>query len=915
MNSVFTRAEHCMLLTECNNVQILYQESTCIHRLFEAQVENTPDAVALIYEGREITYRRLNALANQFAHYLQRSGVGPEVLVGICMERSLEMIVGLLGVLKAGGAYVPLDPTYPQERLVFLLQDARIALLVTHKRLLLELAGELSKYTERIIGLDANWEILAQENEENVTSEVDVHNLAYVIYTSGSRGKPKGVLITHKNLFHSILAHMRCHEPVTCLLLLVPFVFDVAAGSIFTTLCQGGTLVLPRTKFELEMSYLASLIAQYHVSDLMWTPFPYALLIEQAEAKALSSLRTITIGGEPLPKRLLERHYELLPQATLFNAYGPTETTIWSSVYQCQPQQTGVTVPIGRPMPGTQIYLLDSTMHPVPVGVPGELYIGGDGVARGYLNNSRLTAEKFMLDHFSNRPGAQLYRTGDLACYHPDGNIEFLGRIDQQVKIRGFRIELGEIEAVLEQLTGIRQAVVVAREDTPGDKRLVAYIIADQEQKLSLSSMQKILAEKLPVYMLPAAFVLLDALPLTINGKIDHRALPPADSTNTLRAGTRIAPRTVTEEQLCKTMATLLGLDEVGIDDNFFLLGGHSLLGTKLIAHISEIFAVNLTTRSLLDAPTVRALAHVVEQLVLTKVNTIDDGAGENGVARVSVVAVQPGIKSKTPFFFFHGDPNEGPFYCFKLAQLLGTDQPFYACAPYRFVSGEALPTFEAMAIAHVEAIRAVQPEGPYLLGGFCNGALVAYEVAHQLLAANQRVDLLFMVDPVPPAHRKWVRNISIFLPKLFRMQQEWQLDWFLRSRYVYRYMRFPEERKYYHKHMTVSGRHLSRFAILKALILPSAYALHENWFDLYRWLVAAYEPPAYPGKVTFVWTDKNGSGQRAWSLILKASCREVHILDSGHLNWVVERLDDLAELLRTSLAQRRRIAKDSHIG
>ena len=619
--SRLTEAERYRVLVEWNNTQTPYPEEKCIHQLFESQAARTPDAVALSIEGQEMTYQELHALSNQLAHYLRKLGVGPEILVGICMERSLEMIVGLLGVLKAGGAYLPLDPAYPQERLTLLIQDAQISLLVTHKRLL----AALSNYAEQIVGLDTDWEILAQESAEHVTSGVEAHNLAYTIYTSGSTGKPKGVLVTHQNIVHSTFARIMYYSPVDNLLLLPPFIFDVAAGVIFGTLCQGGKLVLPRVGSELELSYLTALIAQHRISHLTWATFLYTLLLEQVKTHDLTSLRSVTIGGEPCPRDLVERHYELLPQVPLFNEYGPTEATVWCSVYRCQPGHPNAVVPIGRPIPNMQIYVLDAHLQPVPVGVPGELYIGGNGLARGYLGAPEMTASRFIPNPFSDRPGDRLYKTGDMARYLSTGDIEFLGRDDQQLKIRGFRIEPGEIEAVLKQLPAVRQAVVVAREITPDDKRLVAYIVAAQEEALSATHIRSALIEKLPEYMQPSSIVLLDTFPLTPTGKIDSRALPMPDKTNTLRDETLVAPGNPTEGRLAEIMAELLGLEQVGIDDDFFRLGGHSLLAAKLIAQVAEVFEIDLTLRFLFEAPTVRQLARETERLIIARLEDMTE--------------------------------------------------------------------------------------------------------------------------------------------------------------------------------------------------------------------------------------------------------------------------------------------------
>jgi amino acid adenylation domain-containing protein len=622
--------------------QIPYPENQCIHQLFEAQVKRTPDAVALVFEGQEMTYRELNALSNQFAHYLKKlrvknlrgkkSSVAPEVPVGICMDRSLEMIVGLLGVLKAGGAYLPLDPTYPPERLTFLLQNTHTSLLVTHTRLL----AELSPYAEHVVGLDTTWETIAQESTADVVSDVAAHNLTYIIYTSGSTGKPKGVQVTHQNIVHSTFARMLYYGPVDSILLLSPFIFDVGTGVIFWALCQGSKLVLPRAGAELELSYLAELIAHHRISHMTWATFLYRLLLEQAPTHDLTSLRTVSVGGEACPRDLVERHYELLPQVPLFNEYGPTEATVWCSVYPCQPGYQHAIMPIGRPVPNTQIYLLDAHLQPVAPGEPGELYVGGNGLARGYLGEPEMTASRFIPDPFSDQSGNRsenktenrLYKTGDLARYLPTGDIEFLGRDDQQVKIRGFRVEPGEVEAVLKQLPAVHQAAVTAQELTPGDKRLVAYLVPAQGEALIASHIRSALTEKLPEYMRPSSIVLLETIPLSATGKIDYHALPMPDTTNMLQNVTlepETLPTTPTEERLAEIMAELLRLEQVGIDDDFFQLGGHSLLAAKFIAQVAEMFEVDLALRTLFETPTVRHLAREIERLIIARLENMSE--------------------------------------------------------------------------------------------------------------------------------------------------------------------------------------------------------------------------------------------------------------------------------------------------
>ena len=597
-------------LTALNHTKADYPLEACIHHLFDAQVEHTPDAVAVVLENEQLTYRELNSRANQLAHHLQKLGVEPEMLVGICVERSLQMIVGLLGILKAGGAYLPLDPSYPQERLAFMLEDAQVSVLLTQQKLV---AG-LPEYKAHRFCLDTEWEILAQESEEKPVSRVTTDNLAYMIYTSGSTGKPKGVLVTHQNLVHSTSARISYYrEPVTSFFLLSSFAFDSSIAGIFWTLCQGGLLVLPPDKFQQELLQLTKLIAQHHVSHLLSLPSLYTLILDQAEPQQLTWLRTVIVAGEPCSRELVERHSKLLAHTSLFNEYGPTEGTVWSSVYHCQSSGLRTQVPIGRPIANMQIYLLDKYLNPVPIGVPGEIHIGGAGIARGYLNRPDLTNQKFIPNPFSDEPRQRLYKTGDLARYLSDGNIEFLGRLDHQVKIRGFRIEQGEVESTLLQHPSVRETAVIAREDIPGDKRLVAYVVPNPEQTPTVDGLRRFLKQKLPDYMVPGAFVLLDALPLTPNGKVDRRALPAPDQSRPDQSVTFVAPCTPIEQQLADIWAEVLRLEQVGIHDNFFELGGHSLLATQVISRLRQAFGVELPVRALFEAPTVADLGDRLE--------------------------------------------------------------------------------------------------------------------------------------------------------------------------------------------------------------------------------------------------------------------------------------------------------------
>jgi amino acid adenylation domain-containing protein len=633
MLPLLTADERHRLLVEWNTTGIDSPHDQCIHQIFEAQVAQTPDAVAVVCEGELLTYCELNRRANQVAHYLGTLGVGPEVLVGLCMERSLEMIVGLLGILKAGGAYVPLDPAYPQERLAFMLEDAQVAVLLTQE----QLSGELPEHRAHTICLDTDWKTIAGKSEANPVSGVTADNLAYVIYTSGSTGSPKGVQILHRavvNFFNS-MSQQPGLTAQDILLAVTSVSFDIAALELYLPLIVGACLVVVSRDVAMDGAQLMKKLANSGATVMQATPATWSLLLEAGwqDSKHLK----ILCGGEALPCELA---VQLLARgSSLWNMYGPTETTIWSAVYPVDLQERSIH--IGRPIANTQVYVLDRHLQPIPIGVPGELYVGGVGLARGYLHRPELTAERFIPNPFSTEPGARLYKTGDLVRYLPDGNLEFLGRLDDQIKLRGCRIELGEIEAVLGQHPAVRQVVVLAREDAPGDTRLVAYVVPQQEPPPTSSVLRNFLQQRLPSFMVPSAFVLVHALPLTPNGKLDRRALPAPAQTRSQPQDTCMAPQDALELQLTKIWEKVLGITPIGVRENFFELGGHSLLAVRLFAQIKKAFGRQLPLATLFQAPTVEQLAGMLRQ--------------EGWSAPWScLVAIQPG-GSKPPFFCIHG--------------------------------------------------------------------------------------------------------------------------------------------------------------------------------------------------------------------------------------------------------------------
>jgi amino acid adenylation domain-containing protein len=607
---LLSAAERRQLLIDWNDTVADYPARSCVHELFAEQAARRPDQVAVVCGDAQLSYGELNRRANQLAHHLRSLGAGAETLVGIYLERSVEMVVGLLGILKAGAAYVPLDPGFPADRLAFMLADCGAPILITES----QLAGNLAAFQGQMIRMDWDWEKVANESPQNPAGAAGPHNLAYVIYTSGSTGKPKGVQIVHRALVNFVcsMARQPGLSEADTLLSVTTISFDIFGLELFLPLLTGAQVVLAQRDDALDGARLMALLKRSKASVMQATPATWRLLLE-AGWPGQPGLKVLC-GGEALPPDLVAPLLEGCKE--LWNLYGPTETTIWSTVQQIE-SQTGPIV-IGRPIANTRIYILDGSGQPVPVGVSGELYIGGEGLARGYLNRPELTAAKFIIDPFANDPQARMYNTGDLARYLPDGRLQCLGRVDHQVKVRGFRIELGEIEALLGEYPGVHQAVAVVREDRPGDRRIVAYLVGEAvgADGLSSAKLRQFLKTRLPDYMIPAAFSVLDEFPLTPNKKVDRKALPAPEELRCDLEATYVAPRSPMEELLAGIWAEVLGIEKVGVHDNFFELGGHSLLTTKVISRLRDSdYCVDLPIRKMFEHPTLEGFA---KQVTLT---------------------------------------------------------------------------------------------------------------------------------------------------------------------------------------------------------------------------------------------------------------------------------------------------------
>ena len=716
------------IVVEWNNTKSDFPIA-CVHELFEVQASLNPDAVALQLEGRAMTYRELNRRANSLARRLREWRIGPESLVGICMERSFEMIVGFLGAMKAGGAYMPLEPGLPRERLAFMVKDAGLSVIVTQPSITEVLPRGVVK-----IMLDAS-DQLTTEDDDNVASGAHANNLAYVMYTSGSTGIPKGVEAVHRGIVRLLFGGGFAQFDNTRVFLhYTRPAFDASTIELWGALLHGGRCVLFPNK--LSTPSLLRKVIDDHGVNVLWMTTPLFNAVIDEDPSTLAGIHQLFVGGEPLSVAHISRALEVLPSIDIINAYGPTENTVFTSTYHIprllDPKSSSI--PIGKPIGNTEVYILDRQLSPVPVGVIGELYTGGDGLARGYLNQPMLTSEKFIRNPLYEDSRARMYRTGDLVRYLPDGNIDFVGRIDNQVKIRGFRVELGEIDNALLKYPIVQEAVTIAREDVAGCRILVAYVVTPPGIAVDTAELRSHLAQSLPDYMIPTKFIQLHSLPLTANGKVDRARLPAPNSRPDEYAGP-VAPRNQLEDTVLRAWEQVLPKQPCGITDNFFDLGGHSLLAVKMLAEIEKLTGITLPLAVLFQNATVENLATLVQQ--------------QQGQLNESVVATINAAGSYPPFFGIVTPGGNGLGYV-ALSRHLGVNQPFYRIAghgprikdrPYTTVE------FETLAAQYIRAMKIIQPEGPYYLGGMCYGARLAFDMARLLEAEAETVRLLAIFD------------------------------------------------------------------------------------------------------------------------------------------------------------------------
>ncbi len=732
-----TEAEQDLVLREWNRTGVALPGEACVHHLFEAQAARTPDAVALVDEGQSVTYRDLDARADRLARRIAARGAGPGASVGLFVERSIAMAVGILATLKAGAAYVPIDPAYPAERVALLLEDSAVRLVLTQASLAGRLAGQGAV---EAIGIDADG---GEAGPDVAPAPARPADAAYVIFTSGSTGRPRGVVVPHRGVVNHALAATRLFglTPADRVLQFSSISFDIAVEELFPAWNAGATVVLRGDDAQLDPAAFTAMVDREAITVLdlptaywhAWTAW-----LSATSAALPGSLRLVVVGGE---RALATSHAAWCSIAgsgrvRWLNTYGPTETTVIATSYEPAGGPTTDDLPIGRPIANARAYVLDARLRAVPPGIPGELFVGGEGVARGYQGRPGLTAGRFLPDPFATAPGARMFRTGDLARWRVDGQLEFLGRVDEQVKVRGFRVEPGEVEAALLAIDGVGRAAVVAVPHERDGARLIAYVVPARAG-IEAAGLRRGLRAKLPGHMVPSAFLLLAELPLTISGKLDRRALPAVAEAESGRGSTHLAPRDDLETRLAALWEDLLGVRPVGVRDNFFDLGGHSLLAIRLLSRVEEEFRRRLPLSALFLGATVEDLAGLLRE----------PAANPGGTP---LVAIRPG-GAGVPFFCVH--PAGGIVYCFReLAARMGDDRPFYAFqAPGLDGEREPLASLEAMAAAYIEAMRRVRPEGPYHLGGWSLGGVVAFEMARQLREQGLQVATLSLFDTQAP--------------------------------------------------------------------------------------------------------------------------------------------------------------------
>jgi len=836
------------------------------HQLFEQRAAAQPDAPAVVFGDRQLSFNELNGRANQLAHYLREQGLQPETIVGVSMDRSPEMIIGLLAVLKAGGAYLPIDPNYPGERIRYIIEDSHLSLLLTQK----SLKDKFRSTGVRMLVLEELQTQTASLSQENLPNLSHADNLAYIIYTSGSTGRPKGTMLQHRGLCNLVqtLGSFYQLSPGRRVLQFASFSFDASVDEIFDTLINGATLHLIAKETLLSGTGLIETLKKDRITNITLPPSVISVLRPQD----FPDLQHITTAGEACPPELANRWYD---KVNFVNGYGPTENTVCSTAYKVAEKVSAKAVPIGKPIGNVTVYVLNEALEAQPIGVPGELYIAGPALARGYLNRPDLTAERFIPNPFSDKAGARMYRSGDLVRYLPDGNLEFLGRIDQQVKIRGFRIELGEIESILRRQPSITDAVVTAHKTENGQQHLAAYVIGRQKEALNSKALKEKLHEVLPEYMVPDVFVPLESFPLTPNGKINYRALPAPHFDASGEVKERVLPRTPLESRLADIWKDVLGIAAVGVTDSFFDLGGHSLLAMKLLTAVEQKLNKDVNLVNFFQQPTIEHMAKLIEE----------EARFESGAM---LITLRKG-KDERPLYFVH--PSGGSVHHYaELARLLDTDQAVYGIQAQGLDGKSPLhKTIEDMASAYIQTMQAKQPHGPYVLASWSLGVIIVHEMARQLANMGEETALLMQFDQGPAVHHDSPKDTAEMLTTMFKRYFKVDTE----------YLRTLKEDDQYKFVIKKAKKHRAiprfvRLADFKRYIIVNETQI-QAWLD--------YEAKPYPGEMVLFRSQENADNPQAdlgWSSLVKdvtivdVPGDHISMLLQPHVETLAQKISDL---------------------
>jgi len=879
--SVITEEEKNKIIFDRNDTNMKFPDDKCVHQLFEETALKFPDKIAVEFGNNKYSYKELNERANQVAHYLIKTGIRPDNVAGICIERSYEMVIALLGILKAGAAYLPLDSTYPLERLSFMIEDTDIPILITTKNIL----DKLPSTERKVLLMDEDADLLTKENTDNPVTEVNSSNLAYVIYTSGSTGKPKGVLMIQKALVNLLYWQLNGQkfEKNLRVLQFTTLSFDVSFQEIFSTWYSGGTLIIIKDEERQDLSKVLEIIKNKNIQRI-YLPFialqELSKLFSESEIKSLELKEVITAGEQLQITPAIINFFNKLKDYTFSNHYGPSEAHVVTSYTLSGDPNTWIKyTPIGKPVYNTQMFVLNSDLKPVPDGVTGDLYIGGIQLVRGYNNRVDLTDDKFVPNpFFKNRNdwSEKIYKTGDIARYLPDGNIEYLGRDDNQIKLRGYRIELGEIENVLAKFPGLKNVVVIVSSYNSDEKRLIAYIVNTLEVIPKTSELRIFLKSQLPDYMIPSEFIFLKEMPLTPTGKVDKKSLPAPESVRINESNNYQEPNDELELQLVKIWEKVLGVKPIGIKDNFFEIGGHSLLALRLFGYIEKLTGKKLALSTLFNYPTISQIADILKDEGWTK-------------PWKSLVAVKPG-GSKIPFFCV--PPAAGTALHFQpLLKYIPKDQPFYVLESLG-LDGKEEPhnDIKEMAKYYVKEIQMLQPEGPYLIGGRCFGGRVVFEMAQQFYKLNQEVALLAIFDTwppftaPPPSYMPPKRNAGHFFSRSFHHVRKGEFIKVVKNYSSNKYIKF----KWYTKIKFESIFSSKRKKLFKHIMMT-----HFNAQD-------RYVANKYPGKITLVECATFKEEYRnGWRNLAEGGFEYYMVPDTDHKTIIKEpKLKDFAEKL-----------------